>query len=87
MWYEARDFFGKSSIGYAVSINGRDWQTFPGNPVLQPEDLGLTYIGSPVVHLQPDGRLRMWVTGIPVGDERRSIYELRNDGVVFDAEE
>ena len=42
MWYEARDFFGDKRIGYAVSTDGVHWSRSPDNPVISPEELGLT---------------------------------------------
>jgi hypothetical protein len=47
MWYEARGFFGATSIGYAVSTDGVHWHKFPGNPVVLPDDIGLASVRAP----------------------------------------
>ncbi len=82
MWYDGRDFFGKTSIGYAISTDGAHWHKWPGNPVLVPEDVGMTSIGAPDVHLASDGRLRAWVHGTTTEDVHREIFELRNEGAL-----
>jgi hypothetical protein len=84
MWYEGRDFFGKSSIGYAISTDGVEWHKWPGNPVLVPEDVGLASVGGPDAHLASDGRLRAWVHGTTADEEHRMIYELRNEGALVE---
>lgn len=85
MWYEGRDFFGKVTIGYAVSTDGLVWSRFPGNPVLTPEQVGLVTIGGPSVERAADGRLLMLVHGTTLGTPRRRIFALVNDGRVSDA--
>lgn len=82
MWYDGRDFFGKTSIGYAISTDGAHWHKWPGNPVLVPEAVGMTSIGAPDVHLASDGRLRAWVHGTTTEEVHRLIFELRNDGAL-----
>lgn len=51
MWYEARGFFGATSIGYAVSVDGVRWFKYPGNPVIRPDDVGLEAVRAPSVAL------------------------------------
>jgi hypothetical protein len=80
MWYEAHDFFGKSSIGYAVSVDGEIWSRSPGGPVVVAADLDLASVGGPEVRLHPDGRLEMWIHGASVDHPRRRIFHLRNAG-------
>ena len=58
MWYEARGFFGATSIGYAVSTDGVHWHKYPGNPVLLPDDIGLTAVRAPSLAIV-GGRLQM----------------------------
>lgn len=84
MWYEGQDFFGKVSIGYAVSADGVTWSRYPGNPVLTAEALGLTTIGGPAVRRTDDGRLLMLVHGTTVAEPRRRIFALVNDGQLLD---
>jgi hypothetical protein len=82
MWYEAYDFFGRTSIGYAVSPDGVTWHKYPQNPVLTPEALGMETLGGPSVLRDEDGRLRMWIHGTSPEDPGRRIFELRNDGAL-----
>jgi len=84
MWYEGRNFFGETSIGYAVSTDGIQWHKYPGNPVIEPEDLGMASIGGPDVHLLADGPLRAWVHGTTDTDVHRRIFELHNDGALIE---
>jgi hypothetical protein len=86
MWYEARDFFGRTSIGYAVSPDGVTWHKYPGNPILSPEALGIETLGGPSVLRDGDGRLRMWIHGTSPEDPGRRIFELRNDGALVGGE-
>jgi len=87
MWYEGRDYFGKTAIGYAVSTDGIEWHKAPQNPVLVPEDIGLTSVGGPEVHLAGDGRLRAWVHGVIEGESRRQIFALSNEGTLIGGDE
>ncbi len=87
MWYEGRDYFGKTAIGYAVSTDGMEWHKAPANPVLAPEDAGLASIGGPEVHLADDGRLRAWVHGIIEGESRRRIFAFTNEGALIGGED
>ncbi len=85
MWYEGRDFFGLTAIGYAVSTDGVTWHRYPGNPVMAPEVLGLASIGGPEVHRDADGRLRAWVHGTTNEQLRRRIFAFENQGTLIDA--
>ncbi len=80
MWYEARDFFGTVTIGYAVLTDGINWSRFPGNPVIDPRDFGFESTGGPEVVLSPDGKLRMWLNGRTTDAPRRQIYSMFNNG-------
>lgn len=82
MWYEGRDFFGKTSIGYAVSTDGVRWRRAPHNPVARADDFGLVTIGGPEVLPDADGRLRMWVHGTTSDAFRRRIFVLVNEGTL-----
>ena len=55
---EARGFFGATSIGYAVSTDGVRWHRYPANPVLLPDDIGLTAVRAPSLAVI-GGRLHM----------------------------
>ena len=87
MWYQGRDYFGETAIGYAVSIDGVEWHKSPHNPVLVPADLGLSTIGGPEVLLSEDGRLRAWVHGTTGAEPRRRIFALTNEGRLIEGEE
>ncbi len=80
MWYTATGELGRTSIGYAVSVDGERWQKFPGGAVATPDDIGGITIGSPTV-IDDGGRLRMWVDGLAPGAVAKTIYELENVGV------
>lgn len=84
MWYEGRDFFGNTSIGYAVSPDGVTWHRSPQNPVISGEELGFVTVGGPEVVLDPDGRLRMWLHATTATEFHRAIYVLENDGVLVE---
>ena len=75
MWYEARGFFGATSIGYAVSTDGVRWHKYPDNPVLLPDDLGLTAVRAPSLALV-GGRLQMVLS--QDADTGTAIYGLVN---------
>lgn len=75
MWYEARGFFGATSIGYAVSADGVHWQKYPGNPVLLPDDVGLTAVRAPSLALV-GGRLQMVLSDD--ADAGSAVYGLVN---------
>ena len=83
MWYEARGFFGATSIGYAVSTDGVHWHKFPGNPVLLPDDIGLEAVRAPSLALVA-GRLEMVLNGD--ADTGSAIYGLVNGGPEAGAE-
>jgi hypothetical protein len=83
MWYEGRDFFGESAIGYAVSTDGAHWRRYDGNPVLTADDAGVASLGAPDVLLDPDGRLRMWVHAVAPGELERRIIQLANQGALL----
>jgi hypothetical protein len=75
MWYEARGFFGATSIGYAVSTDGVHWHKYPGNPVLLPGDVGLTAVRAPSLAVI-GGHLQMVVS--EDADAGTAIYGLVN---------
>jgi hypothetical protein len=75
MWYEARGFFGATSIGYAVSTDGVRWHKYPGNPVLLPDDIGLTAVRAPTLAVV-GGRLQMVLSDD--ADAGSAIYGLVN---------
>jgi hypothetical protein len=80
LWYTGNGSLGRTSIGYAVSPDGVTWHKFPGNPVLQPGDVGLEVVGSPAV-LADEGELRMWLHGRDPTSNRLRIYNVVNKGV------
>ena len=82
MWYEARGFFGATSIGYAVSVDGVHWHKYPGNPVLLPDDIGLSAVRAPSL-ASIGGRLQM-VLSAEV-DSGSAVYGLRNGDPDADA--
>jgi hypothetical protein len=78
MWYAARGFLGTTSIGYAVSLDGRIWHRFPENPIIDPEAVGLKSVGAPSVRFADDG-VRMWIEGEAIDLAGQRIYELRSE--------
>jgi len=80
LWYTAQGSLGRTSIGYAVSTDGVAWHKFPGNPVLQPADVGLEEVGSPAL-LADEGELRMYLHGRDSSSTRLRIYTLTNRGL------
>ena len=82
MWYVGVDFFGQTSVGYAVSVDGVTWKKAPGGAVLDARALGLTRLGGTEVWLDPVGRLRLWLDGATLDEPRRRIFELKNDGAL-----
>jgi hypothetical protein len=89
MWYQATDFFGRTTIGYAVSADGLEWVKWSGNPALDPEEFGLASFGAPAALLLADGTVRMWIDATPLGattieDRRRRIIEFSNRGVPYE---
>lgn len=81
MWYGARDSFGAWKIGYATSIDGKNWVKYPQNPVISPsESWEITHIGGSDV-IKENGAYTMYYHGAPVWPPTNLIYAVSTDGI------
>jgi hypothetical protein len=66
MWY-ADEGLGVSGIGYAVSVDGINWEKSKNNPVLRPGTAGQWDDGIVTVPfvMYKNGKYRMWYMGLP----------------------
>ena len=72
MWYEAVSVSGVSTIGLAVSSNGKDWKKFSDKPVFTPSSTPGAWdsggVGAPhLVWLNDKSRWRMYYVGCTAG--------------------
>lgn len=80
LWYSGKTN-NKQSIGYAISIDGINWQKYENNPVLTAKTDEPNHIYTPFV-LKDSDTYKMWFTNSPDNETNFRIgYAESNDGI------